>query len=161
MKCTGVLGCENRRAGGLSLSDGSNCQARENVFMKLIRVIKLDMNAFGVCEGKERNLKGSWCDLCLNGGTISAAEFTCLNVKCFHHGQVGQFHLCDICEIQGKVKCPFSVSDFDKTLHEYFGSHRDHKFVRVPKEQRNNHMINSGTDGYDRLHARINQSMKD
>ena len=94
MKINGLLDHKHRPQGGCNLGD--DCPAKEE---KLVKVIKLDLNASGDCEGEEIDLKGDWCDLCLKLGPISVVGFTCLNEKCPNHGVGEEFpvYLCSIC----------------------------------------------------------------
>ena len=122
MKINGLLDHKHRPQGGCNLGD--DCPAKEE---KLLKVIKLDLNASGDCEGEEIDLKGDWCDLCLKLGPISVVGFTCLNEKCPNHGVGEEFpvYLCSICDKPGSVKCPYSGSE---RQWAYPG---DHKFVRA------------------------------
>ena len=102
MKSRGVLRHEHRPDCEL----GDDCPAKGE---KLLRVIKLHLkNASGACEGEELDLKGDWCDLCLEMGPMSVVRFTCLNEKCGLHGRNLPFNLCCFCDEHGTVKCPFS-----------------------------------------------------
>lgn len=103
MKQGGILDHEHSPQGGCVFRD--NCPAKGD---KLLRVIKLDLNASGNCEGEELDLKGDWCDLCLKMGPTSVVVFTCLNEKCPVHGKQDPRNLCSICDKHGSIKCPYS-----------------------------------------------------
>ena len=122
MKQGGVLDHEYRAHGGCNLKD--DCPAKGE---KLLKVIKLDLNASGDCEGEEVDLKGDWCDLCLKMGPTSVVEFTCSNEKCDNHGEGEEFpfKLCNNCGEHGSVKCPYSEPQWK---WKYPG---DHIFERV------------------------------
>ena len=89
-------------------------------------VIKIDLNATGICEGEELDHQKGWCDLCfLNTDPTTVVTFTCFNEKCAVLGEHYQFNLCRVCEKLGVVKCPFSRTEWE---HKYPG---DHKFVSI------------------------------
>ena len=125
MKQRGVLAHEHRPQGGCILRH--DCPAKGD---KLLKVIKVDLNASGSCVGEELHLKGDWCDLCLQPswdymGTTSVVRFTCLNEKCCLHGKGFPINLCSSCDKDGMVKCPYSGPYWQS---EYPG---DHKFERI------------------------------
>ena len=120
MKQYGVLDHEYRPKGGCRLRD--DCPAKGE---KLLKVMKLDLNSSGDCEGEEIDLKGDWCDLCLKMVPISAIRFTCLNEKCYLHGKGLPVNLCSNCDKHGSVKCPFSAPYWQ---YKYPG---DHEFVKM------------------------------
>ena len=127
MKQGGVLDHEHRAHGGCNRL-GDDCPAKGE---RLLRVIKVDLNASGDCEGEEIDLRGKWCDLCLKIGLTSVVRFTCLNEKC-DIPKGFPFNLCSNCDKHGVVKCPYSGPEWQsrypgdhkfvsiKTLHEFF-----------------------------------------
>ena len=119
MKQNGILDHEHRPPGGCKLSN--DCPTKEE---KLLRVIKLHLNASGSCEDEELDLKGDWCDLCLKIGPISDVRFRCSNEHLLF-GDTFSFNLCSKCEKHGMVKCPFSEPKWQ------FKFPGDHKFNKI------------------------------
>ena len=116
MRQHGILDHEHRPPGGCNLSN--DCPTKGE---KLLRVIKLDLNASGNCEGEELD-QGVWCDLCLKMGPTLVVRFTCLNEKCAVPKRLPYFpfNLCSICDKHGMVKCPLSGPEWQ---WKYPGSH--------------------------------------
>ena len=137
MKLDGILDHQHRPPGGCKLSE--DCRAKEK---KLLRVIKLHLNASGACEDEEFDLRGDWCDLCLKIGPMSDVEFTCSNEKCQLHGKGYSFDLCSNCEKHGVVKCPYSEPGLQSL---YPG---DHKFERMLNCVKCHKMLNNDKVGF-------------
>ena len=124
MRFRGVLDHQHRPPGGCQLGD--DCPAKGKKFLKTIR-LNLN-NTSGAHEVEELDLKGDWCDLCLEMGKMSVVTFTCLHEKCTVHRK--SYHLCSFCAEHGTVKCLYSELQFQ---HIFPGAHKYERILNCVK----------------------------